>query len=157
MKFPWVEVGEGTVKRQSSGEPRPGILDLGVNGREHPTPYSSLALTTHKMPADKDSLLPLVSLKTFPDMVLLPIGSNPFSSGPSGQSPYKSFQIFPAVYPSPVPHCPLHLFLSIADLILSPTCPMKPFSPALFPSTTPFLKLWQLREEGAGQRKGVGS
>lgn len=81
MKFPWVEVGEGTVKRQSSGEPRPGILDLGVNGRQHPTPYSNLALTTHKMPADKDSL-PLVSLKTLPDMVLLPIDSNPFSLGP---------------------------------------------------------------------------
>lgn len=64
MKFSWVEVGEGTVKRQSFREPRPGILDLGVNGRQHPTPYSSLALTTHKMPALKDSLLPLVSLKT---------------------------------------------------------------------------------------------
>lgn len=62
------------VKRQSSGEPRLGILDLGVSGKQHPTPYSSLALTTHKMPADKDSP-PLVSLKTRPDEVLFLIGS----------------------------------------------------------------------------------
>lgn len=57
MKFPWLKVGEGTVKRQSSREPRPEILDVSVSGRQHPIPYSSLALTTHKMPADKDSLL----------------------------------------------------------------------------------------------------
>lgn len=38
-------VGGRRDRRQSSGEPRPGILDLGVSGRQHPTPYSSLALT----------------------------------------------------------------------------------------------------------------
>lgn len=53
------------VKRQSSGEPRLGILDLGVSGKQHPTPYSSLALTTHKMPADKDSLFHWYPLKPF--------------------------------------------------------------------------------------------
>lgn len=157
MTFPWGEVGEEAVKRQSSGEPRPGVLDLGVNGRQHPTPHSSVALT-HKMPVERDSLPPLVSLKTLPDMVLFPIGSSRSSSGPLwAVTSHTSFQILPAgVYPSPVPHCPLHLFLSIADLILSPACPMKPFFLALQPSTTPFLKLWWLKGEGAAQRKGAG-
>lgn len=64
-KFPWVEVGEGMVKRQSAGEPRPGIPDPDVSGRQHPSPNSSLALATHKMPADKDSLLHWYPLKPF--------------------------------------------------------------------------------------------
>lgn len=105
MKFPWVEVGKGTVKRQSSGDARPGVLDLDVGGSQHLTP-------THK---------------TLPDLFLFPIGSGSLSS----VTLRMAFQMFPAsVRPSPIPHCPLPLPLSTADITLSPT-----FSPALLPST----------------------
>lgn len=153
MKFPWVEVGEGMVKRQSSGEPRAGILDLGVSGRQYTTPYSSLALTTHKMPTDKHSLLPpLVSLKTLPDELLFPIGSGPLWA----VTLHVSFQIPPAgVCPNPVSYCPLHLFLSTADLILSPT--MKLFSLALIPSTLHLFFPSALAAEGRGGRSKKGN
>lgn len=44
-----------------------------VSGRQHPSPNSSLALTTHKRPADKDSLLPTGS---FPCRLRSPLGGH---------------------------------------------------------------------------------
>lgn len=157
-KFPWVKVGaDGTVRRQSSGEPRPGILNLGVSGRQHPTPDSHLALTNPRNASRQGfALLRWHPLKPFPT----------WFSSPEAQTLslwavtlHVSFQnqILPAgVCPSPVPHCPLHLFLSPADPILSPTCPGKPFSPALlcsFPSAQGS-KGWGKVKGGGGQLRG---
>ena len=156
-KFPWVKVGaDGTVRRQSSGEPRSGILNLGVSGRQHSTPDSHLALTNPQNASRQGfALLRWHPLKPFPTT---------WFSSPEAQTLslwavtlHASFQnqILPAgVCPSPVPHCPLHLFLSPADPILSPTCPGKPFSPALlhFPLFLSFSPGEQ--GVGAGQRRG---
>lgn len=159
-KFPWREVGEGTVRRQSSGEPRPGIPDLSVSGRQPPTSYSSLALTTPP-PADKD-FPPLVSLKTLLDTILLSQRPKPFLPRQflSGAATAHDLSDSPCCYlPKPCPPWPPPSVLSTADLILSPACPMKPFPLRPLPAA-PFLQP-RLREgglvkEGGGRLRGEG-
>ena len=158
-KFPWVKVGaEGTVRRQSSGEPRPGILKLGVSGRQHSTPDSHLALTNPRNASRQGfTLLRWRPLKPFPTRFSSPEAQTLSLWAVTLHASFQN-QIPPAgVCLSPVPHCPLHLFLSTADPILSPTCPRKPFSPALLPS--PLFLSFSPGEQGrsgggAGQRKG---
>lgn len=154
-KFPWEEVGEGIVRRQSSGEPRPGIPDLGISGRWPPTPYSSLA-RRNPQNTSRRGFSSTGSLKTLPDTVLLPRGPKPFSS--DGSSPGQS------------PHtCPFEFSLLLSARALSPTAPSicssapltsfspqpvpRSLSPLRPPSAAPFLQPWRLREGGPRQRR----
>ena len=121
-KFPWVKVGaEGTVRRQSSGEPRPGILKLGVSGRQHSTPDSHLALTNPRNASRRGfSLLRWRPLKPFPTQFSSPEAQTLSLWAVTLHASFQN-QILPAgVCLSPVPHCPLHLFLSTADPIPQP-------------------------------------
>lgn len=129
--------------------------DLGVSGRQHSTPYSNLALMNPQN-ASRRGLAPsrLVFLETLPDIVTFPRGQNRLSLG-SHLTHILSNQILPAaVCPSAVPHCPLHLFLSTADPVLSPNLSGEAFLPCSPPLPPPLLLSFSPGGEGAGQRRG---
>lgn len=159
-KFPWVKVGaEGTVRRQSSGEPRPGILKLGVSGRQHSTPDSHLALTNPRNASRRGfSLLRWRPLKPFPTQFSSPEAQTLSLWAVTLHASFQN-QILPAgVCLSPVPHCPLHLFLSTADPIPQPV----PGSLSLLLSSSLLCSFPSAQGSkagvggggGAGQRKG---
>lgn len=130
-------VGGRRDRRQSSGEPRPGILDLGVSGRRHPTPYSSLALTNTKHQQKRTlphwrPLKPFLTSSFSPEAQTLSprVVSSPVTS-------HMSFQTVPAaVHPSPISHRPRHLFLGTADLIPQPVL-RSLCTPCLLPCACP--------------------
>ena len=76
MKCPQVEAGEGLVRRQSAGEPRPGIW-TGCQWKTAPHPSLKFGTNDSQNAGREGFSPPPVSLKTLPDMVLSPIGSGP--------------------------------------------------------------------------------
>lgn len=150
---------EGTVRRQSSGEPRPGILKLGVSGRQHSTPDSHLALTNPRNASRRGfSLLRWRPLKPFPTQFSSPEAQTLSLWAVTLHASFQN-QILPAgVCLSPVPHCPLHLFLSTADPIPQPV----PGSLSLLLSSSLLCSFPSAQGSkagvggggGAGQRKG---
>lgn len=125
------------------------ILDLGVSGRQHPTPYSSLALASCKMPVAKDSLLHCWGpLKRFP--TLFPPQRLKLQDLPCRSSPPCLPQFRP---PLPLPSAPQH-----SRPRSVPAWPVKPFSPARLPPNLRSMLLLCPAEQGKGGRlkKGGG-
>lgn len=118
--FPWVEVGEGTVKKQSSGAQDRGFwIWASVEDSTHPLIWHSDPTESHTASED---LLPLYWCPSQPFLTLF-FSPEAQTQGPLGScltrflSNSSCWCLTKPSPPQPPPSAP-----STADLILSPTC-----------------------------------
>lgn len=144
-------MGEGTVKGQSSREPRPGIPDPDVSGRQHPQPQLKFGTNYPQNTSRQGFSPPLVSLGTLMTR-LLSLGSGPLWAVTLRVLSHSSGWCLTKTWPPlPPPSASQR-----ADLILSPTMKTSCLAPLPSPSTSPFLQPWQLREGGGRSQIGNG-